>query len=69
MRNRCSAVLLFALGAVLSGCSSQQMYASGQAYQRQQCQRMPDASDRERCLSDSNVSYDDYQRERRPENQ
>ena len=47
----------------LSGCTSQQLYASGQAYQRNQCILMPDQGDRDRCLSKTNTTYDDYKRE------
>lgn len=56
--------VVVALGA---GCSGQQLYASGQAYQRNQCARLPDQTERETCLRDADRSYDAYQRETRPE--
>jgi len=54
------------LGA-LPGCTSQQMYASGQAYQRQQCERLPDMGERQRCLEKASMSYEDYKKETQPE--
>jgi hypothetical protein len=58
----CLAAILF---TALPGCSSQQMYASGQGYQRSQCERLPDMGERQRCLEKANVSYEQYQRETR----
>ena len=49
--------------AFCTGCSSQQLYATGQAYQRNQCMHLPDPDDRDRCLSNANATYDDYKRE------
>lgn len=50
------------LGAA-AGCSSQQMYASGQGYQRNQCERLPDMGERQRCLEKADMSHEEYQRE------
>lgn len=48
----------------LSGCSDQQMYRIGQAWQQNQCnQTMVNESDRERCLSNANTSYEDYKQQ------
>jgi hypothetical protein len=49
--------------SALSGCSSQQMYASGQGYQRNQCERLPDMGERQHCLEKANMSYEQYRRE------
>jgi hypothetical protein len=46
-----------------AGCTSQQLYATGQAYQRNQCQHLPEQGERDRCLSKTNTTYDDYKRE------
>lgn len=46
-----------------SGCSSQQLYATGQAYQRNQCLHLPDQDEREKCLSKTNTTYEEYKRE------
>ena len=60
-------ILLFIAAAVASssgsGCSSQQFYASGQAWQRSECNKIVDVQDRQRCLSKANTSYDNYQRQ------
>jgi hypothetical protein len=46
-----------------SGCTSQQLYATGQAYQRNQCLHLPDQGEREKCLSKTNTTFEDYKRE------
>jgi hypothetical protein len=60
--SRIAIALLIVLGAA-SACTSQQMYASGQGYQRNQCERLPDMGERQRCLEKANVSYEEYKRE------
>ncbi len=49
--------------AVLGGCTSEQAYSGGQAWQRNECNRLPDGMERTRCLERANTSYDDYQKE------
>ena len=50
--------------SVLSGCSAQQIYGIGQAWQQNQCnQTKVNESDRERCLSKANMSYEDYKQQ------
>lgn len=46
------------------GCSWRQAYDSGQAWQRNECNRIPEQGERERCLSRTTSTYDDYRRER-----
>lgn len=62
MRNTSFAIGMVVVG-LCAGCSSQQIYATGQNMQRQQCFNMPDQGDRERCLNNASTSYDDYKRE------
>lgn len=50
---------------VLAGCSDQQYYAAGQAWQRERCQGIPDLDARERCLAAAALSYEAYQREQK----
>jgi len=50
---------------LLTACSSQQLYTTGQQYQRNQCQQLPNQADRERCLDKAGSTYDDYRREPR----
>jgi hypothetical protein len=50
-------------GAILflaSGCTWQQAYASAQGWQRNACYRVPDQTERDRCLSNTNMPYDEY---------
>lgn len=46
-----------------SGCTPQQLYATGQAYQRNQCLRLPDQRESERCLSKASTTYEEYKRD------
>jgi hypothetical protein len=56
-------VLAPVLLGLCSGCTSQQLYATGQAYQRNQCLRLPDQGESERCMGKTNMTYEDYKRE------
>ena len=57
----------FALAAsivsALAGCSWQQLYSTGQQWQRNSCNRLIEPTERERCLNGSSMSYDDYRRQ------
>jgi hypothetical protein len=57
---RLSAV--FAILAV-TGCSQHVAYESGQAWQRQECNKLADFAERQRCIDKANASYDRYQRQ------
>ena len=46
-----------------AGCSARQAYNTGQAWQRNECNKIVDAAELQRCLRGTNTSYDDYQRE------
>jgi len=46
-----------------TACTSQQLYSTGQAYQRQQCLKIPDTEQSRQCMSNADKSYDDYQHE------
>jgi hypothetical protein len=52
-----------AIAAAASGCTWQQGYASGQAWQRNACNRLPEQIERDRCLGQTNTSYEDYKRQ------
>ena len=54
------AVLAFAFAA--TGCTAQQAYHAGQSWQRNQCDRIVDNVERNRCLDRSRTSYDEYRR-------
>jgi len=46
-----------------ASCTSQQAYTTGQAWQRNQCYRIMDQSEQERCLNSTTMSYEDYKRQ------
>ncbi|WKB52515.1 hypothetical protein [Eleftheria terrae] len=52
-------LLTTALG-LLAGCSSPQLYAAGQEWQRQQCRQLADSAERQRCLERAATDYDRY---------
>ena len=51
------------LALALAGCSGEQAYSAGQNWQRNQCARIPDRAEYDRCMADANRSYDTYKRE------
>ena len=51
-----------AAGAVaLVGCSSQQLYATSQGWQKQECQKILEREQRMRCEQSAATSYERYQ--------
>ncbi|MGE0313259.1 MAG: hypothetical protein AB7P21_16740 [Lautropia sp.] len=58
------AVVVACLAAVaLSACTAQQGYATGQAWQRNECNRIPGYEERRRCLERVEQSYEAYRRD------
>ncbi len=55
-----TAILVCLLGAA---CSSQQTYATGQTWQRNECNKIIDMQERQRCVAKANDSYDTYQKQ------
>ncbi|WP_292918952.1 hypothetical protein [Nitrosomonas sp.] len=53
--------MAFAIG--LAGCSTQQLYTTGQSWQRNECNRLMDQLDRDRCLSSTSASYETYKKQ------
>ena len=49
---------------IFGGCSAQQLYGAGQAWQKSECLKIIDAQDRSRCLSSTATSFEQYKRER-----
>ena len=54
---------IIVLALALAGCSGEQTYSAGQNWQRNQCTRLPDKAEYDRCMADANRSYDSYKRE------
>lgn len=52
-----------AIGLTVSGCTAQQLYSTGQSWQRNECTRMLDQLERERCLSNANTPYEAYKKQ------
>ena len=48
---------------VASGCTWQQAYSARQEWQRNACNRYIEQTERDRCLSKFNMSYEDYRRQ------
>ena len=55
--------ILQAVAMVVSlfGCSSQQLYATGQGWQKQECQKILEREQRMRCEQSAATSYERYQ--------
>jgi hypothetical protein len=51
------------LTLALSGCSMQQLYGGGRAWQRGECQKINDRDERNRCLARADMPHDEYQRQ------
>ena len=49
--------------SVLSGCSGEQAYRAGQGWQQEQCKRIPDKTEYDRCMASASMSHDTYKRE------
>ena len=47
----------------LLGCSSQQLYGAGQAWQQQACSKIIDPQERSRCMASADTSYEEYKRQ------
>ena len=56
-------VLVFMSMSGLSGCSSQQLYSAGQEWKKNECNRIIDAQERNRCMQGNQNSHDDYKRQ------
>lgn len=58
-----TALMILLAAAQLAACSARQAYGSAQAWQRNQCMKLPDKAVFDRCMSDANTSYDSYRQQ------
>ncbi len=58
-----SLLCLAATTWLVLGCASPTAYYTGQSWQKQQCFKIDDPQQRQRCLKSASTSYEDYQRE------
>ena len=50
---------------VLTSCTTEQAYNTGQGWQRNECNKIVDRAEYERCMQSTSTSYDDYKRQTR----
>jgi len=60
-------LIAFLIALPLSACTAEQAYLSGQGWQRNQCNRLPDKAEADRCMSNANTPYDSYKQQTQPE--
>lgn len=63
-----AAAIVAAALTVATGCATQQLYSTGQAWQRNQCTRLVDQQERERCMANAGASYEAYKKQSNLEN-
>ena len=63
MRMPCLLSLPLAIALPLSACSSQQLYSTGQEWQKNECNKLVDAEQRTRCMNNAKISHDEYKRD------
>lgn len=65
MKSRIPIIGIAATVALITGtaCTTQQLYNTGQAWQRNECNRIMDQQERSRCLSSTSTSYEAYKRQ------
>ena len=51
------------LGLLMSACTAEQAYYAGQTWQQNECNKIADSYERERCLGRTGDSYESYRRQ------
>lgn len=51
----CSIVLL-----ICGGCTTAQLYTATQSWQRNECAKIFDTQERNRCMADTSTTYEEY---------
>jgi hypothetical protein len=57
------ALCAIAVLCLVVGCSSQELYQTGQGWQKQECKKLQDRDERSRCEKSAATSYERYQAE------
>jgi hypothetical protein len=61
-RRACASFMLLAI-LLFSGCSTQRLYDMGQSWQRNNCNRFVEDSERARCKANADVPYATFERQ------
>ena len=48
---------------VASGCTTRQAYYSTQTWQRNECNKLIDQNERDRCIGRTSLTFEDYKRQ------
>jgi hypothetical protein len=67
MTMRSISILAASLVAFVPACTAEQAYNSAQGWQQQQCNKIPDKAEFDRCMSRAGTGYDAYKRQTEPD--
>ena len=56
-------VLLCLAACALSACTAEQAYHAGQTWQQNECNKLADKQERDRCVDRAGGSYESYKRQ------
>jgi uncharacterized protein YxeA len=56
-------ILAITLCLLLNACSSQQAFNAASTWQRNECNKITESTQRQKCMDGVNTSYDDYKRQ------
>ncbi len=59
----CAMIICSLATVVMTGCTTQQAYITGQEWQRNQCNRIIDDLEQRRCIENLNMPYEGYKRQ------
>jgi hypothetical protein len=58
-----TALMILLTVTQLAACSARQAYGSAQAWQRNECKKLIDKTDYDRCMSSAATDYETYRRQ------
>jgi hypothetical protein len=67
MMKAISIFMLLPMLSCLSACTTERGYGAAQAWQRNQCNRLPDKAEVDRCVGKADTSYEAYTKQREVE--